>query len=318
MTKIALLDDYQDAALSLADWAALGAGHEVISFRDHLADENEVAARLAPFDVVVAMRERTPFPRTLLERLPNLKLLVTTGLRNASIDIAAAKERGVIVSGTRSLRTPTAELTWGLILSLARHIVTEDAATRAGAWQTTLGPSMEGKVLGLVGLGNLGAQVAAVGRAFQMDVVAWSQNLTPDRAAEQGARLVTKDELFETADVISIHYVLSPRSRGLVGEREFGLMKATALLINTSRGPIVDEAALIAALQQGRIGGAALDVFDQEPLPSDHPLLSLPNTVITPHIGYVTREGYELYYGDALEDIRAFLAGTPLRVIEPS
>lgn len=317
MTRIAVLDDYQDVALSIADWSKLGPEHKVEAFKDHLAEEHAIAKRLEPFDVVVAMRERTPFPRSLIERLPNLRLLVTTGGRNASIDVVAAKERGVVVCGTRGMRTPTAELTWGLILSLARNIAIEDKRTREGSWQTAIGPSMEGKTLGLIGLGNLGSQVATVGRAFQMDVIAWSQNLTAARAAEFGARLVTKDELLSQADVLSIHLILSDRSRGLIGARELALMKPAALLVNTSRGPIVDEVALIEALESKRIAGAGLDVFDVEPLPLDHPFRRLPNTVITPHIGYVTIEGYQIFYGDAVDDIAAYLTGAPVRVIEP-
>ena len=315
MPRVAVLDDYQDAALASADWSSLP-GTQVEVFHDHLDDEAALAQRLAPFEVVVAMRERTPFTGSLLARLPNLRLLVTTGARNASIDVGAAREHGITVAGTRSMSTPTAELTWGLILGLARNIPAEDRATRDGAWQTSIGPSLEGKTLGVVGLGRLGGQVAAVGKVLQMDVVAWSQNLTADRALEAGARLVTKDELMSQSDVVTIHYVLSDRSRGLIGERELALMKPTAYLVNTSRGPLVDEAALIRALEQKRIAGAALDVFDTEPLPPDHPLRRLGNTVITPHIGYVTQENYRLFYGDAVEDIAAFLKGAPIRVVE--
>ena len=316
MTRVAVLDDYQGAALSSADWGRLPPDTQVETFNEHLADEDALAKRLGPFDVVVAMRERTPFPRSLLSRLPNLKLLVTTGLRNASIDVVAAKELGITVSGTRSMRTPTSELTWGLIISLARNIALEDKATREGAWQTTIGPSLEGKVLGIVGLGNLGSQVATVGRAFQMDVVAWSQNLAVERAAEYGARLVSKSELFATADVITIHLVLSARTTGIIGADELALMKPTAFIVNTSRGPIIDEAALIQALESGQIGGAALDVFDEEPLPANHKLRNLPNTVITPHIGYVTSDNYRIYFTEAVEDIAGFLDGAPIRVIE--
>lgn len=316
MVRVALLDDYQDVALSLADWPQLPGDAQVVAFRDHVANQDALEDRLRDFEVIVAMRERTPFSRELLARLPNLKLLVTTGARNASIDVAAARERGVLVCGTGSLRSPTAELTWGLILGLVRQIPREDRATRAGGWQVSIGPSLQGKVLGVLGLGNLGSQVATVGRAFQMEVIAWSQNLTAERAAEFGARLVSKEALLSQSDVLTIHLVLSERTRGLIGARELGLMKASAYLVNTSRGPIVDEGALIATLRGGKIAGAALDVFDAEPLAIDHPLRSLNNTVITPHIGYVTLDNYRRFYGDALEDVLAFLAGAPIRQIE--
>ncbi|WP_437908300.1 D-2-hydroxyacid dehydrogenase family protein [Sorangium sp. So ce327] len=311
--RVAILDDYQGVALRMADWRSLLPAAEVQAFTDHLDDLEALAARLRPFQAVVLMRERTPFPRALFERLDGLRLLVTAGMRNASIDLAAATERRVQVSGTDMLPYPTAELTWGLILALFRHIPAEDRAARAGRWQTTLGLGLKGKTLGLVGLGKLGGQVAQVGRAFGMEVIAWSQNLTAERAAEVGARLVPKDDLFAGADVVSIHLVLSPRTRGLVGAAELGRMKPTAFLVNTSRGPILDEAALLAALRARRIAGAALDVFEPEPLPADHPLLALDNTVITPHLGYVTEEGYRLVYGQAVEDIRAFLDGKALR-----
>ncbi|WP_437879054.1 D-2-hydroxyacid dehydrogenase family protein [Sorangium sp. So ce513] len=311
--RLAILDDYQGVALRMADWQSLHPAAQVQAFGDHLDDLDALAERLRPFDGVVLMRERTPFPRALLERLPRLRLLVTAGMRNASIDIAAATARGVQVSGTDMLPYPTAELTWGLILALFRQIPREDRATREGRWQTTLGLGLKGKTLGLVGLGRLGGQVARVGSAFGMEVIAWSQNLTAERAAEVGARLTTKDELFGSADVVSIHLVLSPRTRGLVGAAELARMKPTAFLVNTSRGPIVDEEALVAALRGRRIAGAGLDVFEPEPLPAGHPLLALDNTVITPHLGYVTEEGYRLLYGQAVEDIRAFLDGKPLR-----
>ena len=313
--RIAVLDDYQGAALTSADWGSIPDG-QVVPFADHIDDAAVLAERLRGFEVVVAMRERTPFPRSLLERLPDLRLLVTTGARNAAIDVAAARERGVTVCGTRGSGSPTAELTWGLIIALARHIPREDAATRAGQWQTTLGIGLQGRTLGVIGLGNLGGQVARVGRAFGMDVIAWSQNLTADRAAEAGATLVTKDELLTRADFVTIHLVLSERTRALIGARELALMRLDAYLVNTSRGPIVEEAALIEALREHRIAGAALDVFDREPLPHDHPLLGLHNVVLTPHLGYVTAETYAIFYGDAVEDIRAWAAGSPLRVIE--
>jgi phosphoglycerate dehydrogenase-like enzyme len=317
MTRVAILDDYQHVARRMADWASLPAGTEVVVFSDHLKDLGEVAARLADFDAVVAMRERTAFPRALLEKLPRLKLLITTGMRNASIDVRAAVDRGVVVCGTQGLGYPTAELTWGLIIALLRRIPMEDRATREGQWQVSCGLGLNGKTLGVIGLGNLGSRVAKVGRAFEMEVLAWSQNLTAARAAEVGAILVGKDELLARSDIVTIHLVLSDRTRGLLGARELASMKRTAHLINTSRGPIVDEAALVAALQTGTIAGAGLDVFDDEPLESDHPLRRLPNTVLTPHLGYVTEEGYKIFYGHALEDVKAWLAGQPVRVIKP-
>ena len=317
MARVALLDDYQNVALRMADWKSLPAGTEVQVFQDHLADEGALAARLADFDIVMAMRERTPFPRSLLGRLPKLKLLITAGMRNASIDITAAAERGVVVCGTAGLPYPTAELAWGLILSLARRIPAEDRATREGRWQTSVGLGLNGKTLGVLGLGTLGSRVARVGRAFEMEVLAWSQNLTAERAAEVGVTLVPKDELLARSDFVSIHLVLGERSRGLVGARELGLMKRSAYLVNTSRGPIVDEAALIRALQDGTIAGAGLDVFDEEPLPLEHPFRRLPNIAITPHLGYVTEETYRIFYGHAVEDIQAYLKGAPVRVLHP-
>jgi phosphoglycerate dehydrogenase-like enzyme len=316
MVRIAVLDDYQGIALSKGGWERLPADAQVEAFRDHVADETALAQRLSPFDVVVAMRERTPFPRSLIERLPNLKLLITTGMRNASFDMRAAKERGVLVCGTGGQPTPTAELTWGLIIGCVRHIAQEDRATRAGHWQTTIGPTLHGATLGCLGLGNLGSQVARVGLAFGMNVIAWSQNLTAERAQQVGASLVSKDELFSRADVVSIHLVLSDRTRGLVGARELALMKPAAFLVNTSRGPIVDEGALIEALRGRRIAGAGLDVFDEEPLPPGHPFLQLDNTLITPHLGYVTLETYDRFYGEAVEDVLGWLSGAPVRLIE--
>jgi phosphoglycerate dehydrogenase-like enzyme len=317
MMRVAILDDYQNVARRMADWSALPTGASVQVFQDHLADLAAVATRLAEFEVVVAMRERTPFTRALLERLPRLKLLVTTGMRNASIDVVAAAERGVLVCGTAGLPYPTAELTWALILGLVRRIPVEDRATREGRWQVSVGEGLNGKTLGVLGLGTLGSRVARVGRAFEMTVLAWSQNLTAARAAEVGAALVSKDELLSRADVVSVHLVLGERTRGLIGARELGLMKPSAYLVNTSRGPIVDEAVLIRALREGRLAGAGLDVFDEEPLPLDHPFRRLANVVITPHLGYVTEETYRIFYGQALEDIRAFLRGEPVRVIKP-
>ena len=317
MTRVAILDDYQGVALRMADWGRLPAGTDVVVFPDHLADPGAVAARLAEFDIVMAMRERTPFPRALLERLPRLRLLITSGMRNAAIDLAAATERGILVCGTGGLPYPTAELAWALILALFRRVPAEDRATRAGHWQQSVGLGLNGKTLGVLGLGTLGSRVARVGRAFEMDVIAWSQNLTARRAAEVGATLVAKDELLGRSDIVTIHLVLGDRTRELLGARELALMKPSAYLDNTSRGPIVDEAALVRALRAGTIAGAGLDVFDEEPLPLGHPLRQLPNTVITPHLGYVTEETYRIFFGQAVEDVEAFLRGAPVRVLKP-
>ncbi|MFG2306586.1 D-2-hydroxyacid dehydrogenase family protein [Actinacidiphila glaucinigra] len=311
--KIAILDDYQGVALGLADWDALRA--DVHVFRDAFQDEEAVVAALAGFEVVVAMRERTPFPASTLDRLSDLKLLVTTGPVNAAIDLDAARRAGITVCGTGYFGHPTAELTWALILSAARLIPQQVDSVRRGGWQQGLGTSLRGATLGLLGLGRLGTAVAEVGRAFGMRTIAWSQNLTPDAAQAKGAEYVPRDELFARSDVLSIHMVLSESTQGLVGARELGLMKPTAILVNTSRGPLVDEAALIAALTEERIASAALDVFDREPLPAGHPLRTLPNAVVTPHIGYVSRDLYEVFYRDAVEDIAAWSAGTPVRTL---
>ena len=313
--RVAILDDYQRVALSMADWPSIGAGVSVHPFHDRLGTEDQVAERLRNFDVIVAMRERTPLPGSLIERLPLLKLIVTTGKRNAAIDVKAACARGVVVSGTSTLSQPPAELTWGLILALARSIPHESAAMRSGGWQSTIGVGLHGKTLGILGLGRLGTDVARIGQAFGMHVIAWSQNLTRDKTDAAGVELVDKDALFQRADIVSVHLVLGDRTRGLVGERELAIMKPTAFLINTARGPIVDEHALIYALRHSVIAGAALDVFDEEPLPVDHPLRRLENALLTPHLGYVTTENYRLAYSEAVEDIRAFLAGAPVRVL---
>jgi phosphoglycerate dehydrogenase-like enzyme len=313
--RLAILDDYQNVALSMADWDGLRPSVQIQIFRDTLKSEDAVAERLRDFDIVVAMRERTAFRRSLLERLPKLKLLVTTGMVNASIDKKAAAERGIIVSGTTSLRHPTAELTWGLMLALARNITREDAGMRNGGWQTTVGISLHGKVLGILGLGKLGSQVAVFGKAFMMDVIAWSENLTIEHADSLGVQRVEKQELFRRSDFLTIHAVLSKRTRGMVGPDELAAMKSSAYLINTSRGPIVEERALMAALETGKIAGAALDVYDQEPLPADHALRRLENVILTPHLGYVTDENYRAFYGEAAENVRAFLAGNPIRVL---
>lgn len=311
--RVGLLDDYQDAALHVADWGRLGPDFEVIAIHEHVSDEDLLAAALSDFDILVAMRERTAFPRSLLERLPQLKLLVTTGMGNRVIDIDAARELGKTVAGTRTHGHATADLTWALILDLVRHVSEEHAAIREGRWQTTVGLSLDGAVLGVVGLGNLGGAVARVGKAFGMEVIAWSENLTAERAAAEGATLVSKEELLARADVVTIHQVLSRRTRGLIGAAELALMKPTAYLVNTSRGPIVDEDALAEALRERRIAGAGLDVFAVEPLADDHPFRRLDNILMTPHIGYVTQDTYELWYSDAIEDILGFVAGTPVR-----
>jgi D-3-phosphoglycerate dehydrogenase len=313
--RCAVLDDYQNVALALADWSALK-DIEVTVFNRPLGDTAAVAEALADYSIVCLMRERTPFPRALIERLPNLKLLVTTGLRNASIDMQAAKDHGVVVCGTDSAAHPTAELAVGLMIDLARKISLENARMKAGEiWQQTIGTDLQGKTLGIIGLGRLGSRVARVGLAFGMNVIAWSQNLTPEKCREAGVGYATKEELLRQSDFISIHLVLSPRSRGLIGAPELALMKPTAYLINTSRGPIVDEMALVAALKTRAIGGAALDVYDIEPLPRDHPLRKLSNAITTPHLGYVTEGSYRIFYAQTVEAVRAFLDGKPVRVI---
>ena len=316
MVAIAILDDYQNVALGMADWSGLQKNHRIVAFNERLPDVEAAARALAEFEIVGIMRERTPFQRALFEKLPKLKLLVTTGKRNASIDLEAAKAHGVTVCNTGGAGRATAELTVGLMIALARHFREEFQAMRpGGGWQTTLGIDLEGRTLGLLGLGNLGAKVGRIGAAMGMKVIAWSQNLTAEQAAERGAERVEKDELFHRSDVISIHLVLSPRSRGLVGARELGLMKPTALLINTSRGPIVDEAALLAALKEKRIAGFGGDTYDVEPLPGDHPLRAEPRALLTPHLGYVTEETYRDFFGGMVQAIEAWLAGKPINVL---
>jgi phosphoglycerate dehydrogenase-like enzyme len=312
--RIAILDDYQRIALQSSDWGVLGAS-DIVPFHGHIADTADLIAELRPFDVIVAMRERTPFTAERIRLLPSLRLLVTTGMANASIDVAAANQAGVTVCGTRGSGAATPELTWALILALVRHVPEEDRRIRTGGWQQTIGFGLHGRTLGVVGLGNIGRRVASVGQAFGMEVLAWSQHLSAAAAAQAGVTAVGKEELFATSDVITVHYKLSDRSVGLVGPRELGLMKPTAFLVNTSRGPIVDSGALLEALQAGAIAGAGLDVYDEEPLPGSHPLRAAPRTVLTPHLGYVTDDGYRTFYGDAVEDIAAFAAGRPVRVI---
>jgi phosphoglycerate dehydrogenase-like enzyme len=307
--NVAVLDDYQGVALNIVDWSTVSDRANITAFKDHLADQNAVAERLAPFDVVCIMRERTPMPGALLKRLPKLRLIVSTGSRNASIDVATAAERGIAIAHTGYTSVPTIELTWALILASARHIPSEAASVRSGGWQHTLGDDLAAKTLGIIGLGNVGSGVAKIGLAFGMNVIAWSQNLTSDLAKAAGARLVSKEELLRTADIISIHTILSKRTVGLIGAAEFALMKPSARLINTSRGPVVVEAALLDALADHRIAGAAIDVYDLEPLPQDHPYRRAKNLLATPHIGYVTRGLYDRFYQDAVTSISAWLDG---------
>lgn len=317
--RVAILDDYQGAAMRMADWSVLPRDAKVEAFHDHLANESALAQRLRDYDVVIGMRERTPMPRSLLQRLPNLKLLITTGMGNASFDIDAATELGIVVSGTSSGGGPgTTELTWGLILALARSIPAEDQAVREGRWQTSLGQGIAGKTLGVIGFGRIGSQVAKIGVAFGMEVLTWSQNMTPQRAQTVGATAVPKDDLLARSDFVTLHVSLNPRSRGLLGARDLARMKPTAYLINTSRGPLVDEGALVEALRSKRIAGAGLDVFNVEPLPQDHPLRHMENTVLTPHLGYVTEEGYRGMFSHAVENIQTYLKGQPVRVINPA
>jgi phosphoglycerate dehydrogenase-like enzyme len=305
--KIAVLDDYQHVALESADWSVLRDRADIVVFQNHLADPDAVTERLRPFDVVCVMRERTPLPREVIERLPNLKLIASTGSGNASIDAAAAGERGIAVVYTGYSSDPTIEFTWALILAAARHIVTESNSVRSGGWQRTVGTGLFGKTLGVLGLGRVGSQVARVGSAFGMNLIAWSQNMTPEAARAADAVLVSKDQLFEQSDILTIHLVLSSRSRGLVGARELERMKPTALLINASRGPIVEEEALISVLKNKQIAGAAIDVFDIEPLPPAHPFRTLDNVLATPHLGYVSHDLYKTFYGDTVANIRKWL-----------
>jgi phosphoglycerate dehydrogenase-like enzyme len=305
--RVAILDDYQSVALTSADWSPVSARAEITVFSDHLFDPDELVERLAPFDAIMVMRERTPLPRNIIERLPRLRLIASTGPANASIDMDAAAEAGIHVVHTSGTVASTVELTWALILGASRHLVAERQAVADGRWQSTVGRELDRRVLGVLGLGRIGGRIARIGAAFGMDVVAWSTNLTADAAQEAGARYLARDEFFATADVITIHLKLSERSRGLVGAAELAAMKPSALLVNTSRGPIVDEGALIDALRSGTIAGAALDVFDTEPLPADHPLRTLPNVLATPHIGYVADRPYELFFRDAVAGIAEWL-----------
>jgi phosphoglycerate dehydrogenase-like enzyme len=316
--RCAILDDYQNVVLQIADWSPIAKDVEVKVFDAPLGGQDKVIAALVDFDIVVGMRERTPFPRAVIEALPKLKLLITTGARNASFDLAAAKERNVVVCGTPSIGNPTAGIAIGLMLEITRRIGFENARMKSGGlWQTTVGLDLEGQTLGVIGLGKLGARVARIAKAFGMKVVAWSQNLTAEKCQEAGVEYATKEDLLRQSDFVSIHVVLSPRSRGLLGAKELGLMKPTAYLINTSRGPIIEEAAMLAALRDKKIAGAGLDVFDVEPLPLDHPFRKMDNVVITPHLGYVSQQNYQRYYPDIIDDIRGFLDGKAVRVVAP-
>lgn len=316
MVRAAILDDYQNVALKFADWSPLAKDVEVKVFTAPIGGDEAVIKALQGFTVVCMMRERTPFNRKVIEGLPALKLLITTGARNASIDLKTCAERGVTVSGTGNFGNPTAGIAFGLILELTRRIGFENARMKAGEpWQVTIGQDLEGLTLGVLGLGKLGQRVAAIGKAFGMKVIAWSQNLTPEKAREGGAEYVTKEELLRQSDILSIHVVLSDRSRGLIGAGDLGLMKKTTYLINTARAPIVDQAALLKVLQEKKIAGAGLDVFEVEPLPLDHPYRKLDNVVLTPHLGYVSEQNYRQQYAEVVEDIRTWLNGKPVRVI---
>ena len=314
--RVVVLDDYQNIAREYADWSVIP-DLDLVSITEHISDEAVLAERLAGASVVVAMRERTKMPASFFDRLPDLRLVVTTGFSNAVIDVGAAAAHGVTVCGTSGIVTSTSELTWALILAVTRHVAADDATMRTGGWQTRIGAGLAGRRLGLVGLGNIGSLVAKVGTAFGMDVVAWSQNMTDEKATAAGVRAVTKGELLATSDVVSVHYVLSDRSRGIIGATDLAAMKPTAVLVNTSRGPLVDHDALVDALRSGAIAGAGLDVYDVEPLPVDDPLRTLPNTVLTPHTGYVVDQCYEIFYPHIVEDIVAWQAGNPVRVVKP-
>ena len=313
--QIAVIDDWQDVARGVVDWSVLDSLGEVTFVHEYPADNATLAERLGRFEVICVMRERTRFDEDLLKRLPNLKLLVTGGMRNAALDMPAAARLGIKVCGTDSYKHAAPELTWALIMAATRNLLNEANALRAGGWQQGLGGDLHGKTLGILGLGSIGQRVAQFGQAFGMRVIAWSENLTAERAEQAGVTYVSKQQLFEQADVLSVHLVLSDRSRGLVDAQALDWMKPTALLVNTARGPIVDEAALIKALQKQRIGGAALDVFDQEPLPALHPFRTLDNVLATPHVGYVSRQNYELFFSQMIEDIQGWSAGEPIRLL---
>ncbi len=313
--RVVVLDDYQGVAAVSADWSSVDV--DLVVVREHIRDVAKLLEAIGDAAIVVAMRERTPLPRPVIEQLPSVRMIVTTGARNDSIDVAAANEHGIVVCGTDALISPTAELTWALILAVARRLPDEHQRMRSGGWQETVGIGLEGRTLGVLGLGRLGSRVAAVGNAFGMEVTAWSENLTADAASSQGVRRVDRDELFATADVLTIHQRLSDRTRGLVGRDELALMKSDAILVNTSRAAIVDTDALMSTLRERRLFGAGLDVYDDEPLPADHPLRTIDRVVLTPHLGYVTRGNYEVFFDGVVEAVAAFLSGSPIRVVEP-
>jgi len=315
--NIAILDDYQNVALKMADWSRLQSRARITVFNDHISDPGALIERLKPFEVLSVVRERTPLPRSIIEQLPNLKLIASNARRNASVDVAAAKERGIVVCATGYSSTATVELTWALIHALLRNLPAEHVSVRSGGWQLSVGDDLYGKTLGIVGLGNIGSRVAKVAQAFGMSVIAWSQNLTREKAEENGgARLVTKEALFRGADIVTVHLVLSERTVGIIAVTELKLMKPTAYLINTSRGPLITESALITALRDRKIAGAGLDVYDIEPLPPDHPFRWIENVITTPHIGYVTKRTYQTFYGHTVENILAWIEGQPIRVME--
>ncbi len=305
--KIAILDDYQNIALKMADWSLISGNPEIKVFNDHVVELEKLVQRLLPYDILCVMRERTPMTAELIDRLPNLKLIASTGSRNASIDTEAANRRGIAVLHTNYESAPTIEFTWSLILAIVRNITIENRSLRDGGWQTGVGGDLKGKTLGVLGLGRIGTHVALIGQAFGMDIIAWSPNMTIEKAREAGARLVSKEELFRQSDIVSVHIVLSQSTNGIVGQADLDLMKSSAYLINTSRGPLVDENALIRALKSKKIGGAAIDVFDVEPLPANHPFRSLPNVLATPHLGYGSKSLYQIFYKDSVENIRKWV-----------
>jgi phosphoglycerate dehydrogenase-like enzyme len=311
--KIAVLDDYQGIALKMADWSSIPGNPEIKVFSDHVAELEKLVQRLLPYDILCVMRERTPMTSELIDRLPNLKLIASTGSRNSSIDTEATNRRGITVLNTNYESAPTIELAWALILAIVRNITIENASLRNGGWQTSVGGDLKGKTLGVLGLGRIGSAVAAIGKAFGMNIIAWSPNMTFEKAKISGALFVSKEELFRQSDILTVHIVLSSKTRGIIGEADLNLMKSTAYFINTSRGPLVEEAALIGALKSKKIAGAAIDVFDTEPLPLSHPFRSLPNVLATPHIGYGSKSLYEIFYRDTVENIRKWISEYDLK-----
>lgn len=311
--KIAILDDYQEIALKMADWSLIPGNPELKVFSDHIVDLEKLVQRLFPYDILCIMRERTPMTAELIDRLPNLKLIASTGKRNSSIDTEATNRRGITILNTNYESAATIEFTWSLILAIVRNITIENTSLRNGGWQTSVGGDLKGKTLGILGLGNVGAPVAAIGKAFGMNIIAWSPNMTTAKAKLLGAHFVSKEDLFRQSDILSVHIVLSKSTRGIVGEADLDLMKSSAYLINTSRGPLVDEAALIRVLKNKKIAGAALDVFDTEPLPTNHPFRSLPNVLATPHLGYGSKALYEIFFRDSVENIRKWISENELK-----